>query len=83
MVPVIGAIAAASKASRSEENGIAVPGKRDRAIGTCSFNIGRIPVRQSRRAGRFERLQTANLAEGQKKRSGKLCDSQLPVSITY
>jgi hypothetical protein len=69
MVPVIDAIAAASK-------GFAIRKFHERfrdsvgLIGTAEkllFNIGRIPVRQSRSRS-FATRQTANLAAGQKRR---------------
>src|ERR1700759_2258188 len=74
MVPVIDATAAASEASRSEQSGKSVPSQRDRPVGTRFFNIGHIPVRQSRQPafGRPKR----QILPGGRKGSPEACSPQ-------
>jgi hypothetical protein len=73
MVPVINAIAPASNAMETELWSDSGHAQRIEAIGTVEkllFNIGRIPVRQSRQPAWGQpclERRTANLAAGQKR----------------
>jgi hypothetical protein len=87
MFPVIDVIAAAFHPSRSKNPVVRRPwsgnGRRMSLTGTAEkplFNIGRIPVRQSR--SRFCRRQAANLAAGQEKRRrrGQVVLPEVPVT---